>query len=181
MELHKGQNLVSYRRNSDLLQILFLEVGQIGAKLANLFNTNCLFSLIRPFNCPSCEELIEPSKPQQVSWSGMCASFLGRLSFPRVCHLWYKCRGRPDKNDAQGHRVDVWRSDTFTLYSCRAAFWIQETLPRLPDVDCFHGSALTYIVLAVFSGFCHLHWTSSTLPLNIQVCHYMYFTSPPPH
>jgi len=53
--------------------------------------------------------------------------------------------------------LDVWRIGTFLLYSCKAAFYIQETSPRLSDVE--HsvvlpsvfaiGSALTYLL---FSG-----------------------------
>jgi len=31
--------------------------------------------------------------------------------------------------------LDVWRSGTFFLYSCKAAFWIQETSQRLSDVE----------------------------------------------
>jgi len=55
--------------------------------------------------------------------------------------------------------LDVWRSGTFLLYSCKAkaAFWIQETSPRLSDVECSVvlwsvfaiGSTLTYLL---FSG-----------------------------
>ena len=50
--------------------------------------------------------------------------------------------------------LDVWSSGTFLLYSCKAAFWIQETSPRLSDVDrsvvlrsvFAIGSALTYLL-----------------------------------
>ena len=31
--------------------------------------------------------------------------------------------------------LDVWRSGTSLLYSCKAAFWIQETSPILSDVE----------------------------------------------
>ena len=31
--------------------------------------------------------------------------------------------------------LDVWRSGTFLLCSCKAAFWTQEMSPRLSDVD----------------------------------------------
>jgi len=50
--------------------------------------------------------------------------------------------------------LDVWRSGTFLLYSGKAAFWIQETSPRLSDVErsvvpwsvFAIGSALTYLL-----------------------------------
>ena len=50
--------------------------------------------------------------------------------------------------------LDMWRSDTFLLYSCKASFWIQETLPRLSDDECSVvlrsvfaiGSALPYLL-----------------------------------
>ena len=38
--------------------------------------------------------------------------------------------------DIRGRWVGMWRSGTFLLYSCKAAFWTQETSPRLADVDC---------------------------------------------
>ena len=61
---------------------------------------------------------------------------------------------------------DVWRSGTFLLYSCKVAFWIQETSSRLSDVErsvilqsmFAISSALTYLLF--FSGMCH----SSTSP-----------------
>ena len=50
--------------------------------------------------------------------------------------------------------LDVWKSGTFLLYSCKAAFWIQETSLRLSDVECsvvlrsvfVIGSALAYLL-----------------------------------
>ena len=38
-------------------------------------------------------------------------------------------------NDIPTHWVDVVRSGTFLLYSCKVAFWTQEMLPRLSGVN----------------------------------------------
>ena len=57
-------------------------------------------------------------------------------------------------NDAPGHRVDVWRSGTFFLYSCKRLSKTKERSPRLPLPDVERlvapwsvfaiGSTLTY-------------------------------------
>jgi len=67
-------------------------------------------------------------------------------------------------NDIAGCWVDMWRSGTFLLYSCKVAFWTQERSPWLSNVE--HsvvlqsmfaiGSALT----CGFSGNVPLHHTS---------------------
>ena len=72
--------------------------------------------------------------------------------------------------DIRGRWVGMWRSGTFLLYSCKAAFWTQETSPRLPDVKC---SVVTNLFV-VFLEICH----SSAHPPNIQVCHCMWSVLP---
>ena len=65
--------------------------------------------------------------------------------------------------------LDVWRSGTFPLYNCKAAFWIQETSPRPSDVErsvvlqtAFAiGSALTYL----------LFFRECATPPHVQVHH----------
>ena len=76
--------------------------------------------------------------------------------------------------------LDVWRSGTFLLYSCKAAFWIQEVSPRLSDVERLVvlwsmfaiGSALAYL----------LFFPECATPPHIQVRHttWLSFTRPSP-
>jgi len=82
-------------------------------------------------------------------------------------------------NGIPGHWVDVWRSGTFLLYSCKAAFWTQETSPGLSDVECsvVYSLCLQSVVHSLtcsFLGMCH----SSTRPPNVQVCHCMWSVLP---
>ena len=67
-------------------------------------------------------------------------SLVPRPSHPSVCLLLYSRGERPGKTDhIKWHTwtlVDVWRSGTFLLYSCKAAFWNQEASAGLSDVEC---------------------------------------------
>jgi len=73
--------------------------------------------------------------------------------------------------------LDVWRSGTFLLHSCKAAFWTQESLPRLSDVKCSVVLQSVFVIgsaLIVFPGMCH----SSTHPG--MSLHVISFTRPFP-
>jgi len=76
--------------------------------------------------------------------------------------------------------LDVWRSGTFLLYSCKAGFWIQETLPRLSDVE---RSVVLRSVFAIGSALAYLLflWECATPP-HVQIRHTMWlsFTVPSP-
>ena len=54
--------------------------------------------------------------------------------------------------------LDMWRSSTFLLYSCKVAFWIQETSPRLSvmsSAQSFYGPCLQLVAHSLtfcFSG-----------------------------
>ena len=74
--------------------------------------------------------------------------------------------------------LDVWRSGTFLLYSYKSAFWIQETSPRLSDVEF---SVVLQSVFAIgsalacdFSGYVPLLHTSR------YVIAWISFTRPSP-
>ena len=66
--------------------------------------------------------------------------------------------------------LDVWRSGTFPLYTFKMAFWTQETLPRLSDVEhsvvlrsmFVIGRAFTY--LPPYIQLCHCTWLGFTRP-----------------
>ena len=93
-----------------------------------------------------------------TSTSNYLASYPGLLTPELVAHSTNVGEG-PVKlttcDDVPGNLVNVWRSGTYLLYSCKTAFWTQETLPRLSDVkhslvlwSVFGvGSALTYLRL----------------------------------
>jgi len=59
--------------------------------------------------------------------------------------------------------LDMWRSDTFLLYSCKATFRIQETLPRLSDVE------RSVVLWSVCSCGHPLH-SDSTTPTHSWAC-----------
>ena len=65
--------------------------------------------------------------------------------------------------DIPGCWVDVWRSGTFLLYSCKVAFWAQKTLPRLSDVK---RSVILQSVVAISSALTYLRffWECATPP-----------------
>ena len=74
----------------------------------------------------------------------------------------------------------VWRSGTFLLYSCKLAFWIQETLPRLSDVE---RSVVLRSVFAISSTLAYLlFFRECATPPYVQVYHttWLSFTSPSP-
>ena len=76
--------------------------------------------------------------------------------------------------------LDVWRSGTFLLYSCKVAFWIQETSPRLCDVEC---SVILWSVFAIGSALAHLlFFRECATPPYVQVRHttWLSFTRPSP-
>ena len=76
--------------------------------------------------------------------------------------------------------LDAWRSGTFLLYSCKAAFWIQETSLRLSDVE--HSDILPS-VFAISSALAYLlFFQECATPLYIQVRHttWLSFTGPSP-
>ena len=76
--------------------------------------------------------------------------------------------------------LDVWRSGTFLLYSCKAAFWIQETSLRLSDVE---RSVVLRSVFAIGSAFAYLlFFRECATPPHILVRHttWLSFTRPSP-
>ena len=76
--------------------------------------------------------------------------------------------------------LDVWRSGTFLLYSCKAAFWIQGTLLRLSDVE---RSVVLRSVFAIGSALAYLlFFRECATPPHVQVCHttWLSFTRPSP-
>jgi len=76
--------------------------------------------------------------------------------------------------------LDVWRSGTFLLYSCKAAFWIQEMSPRLSDVKC---SVVLQSVFAIGSALAYLtFFQECATPPYVHVCHttWLRFTWPSP-
>ena len=76
--------------------------------------------------------------------------------------------------------LDVWRSGTFILYSCKAAFWTQEISSRLSDVKC---SVVLRSVFAINSALTYLQvFRECATPPHIQVrhCTWLSFTRPSP-
>ena len=74
--------------------------------------------------------------------------------------------------------LDVWRSGTFLLYSCKAALWIQETSPRLSDVEC---SVVLRSVFAIGSALAYLlFFQECSTPPHVQVHHTTWFNSTRP-
>ena len=76
--------------------------------------------------------------------------------------------------------LDVWRSGTFLLYSCKAAFWIQETSLRLCDVE---HSVVLRSVFAIGSAIAYLRFfRQCATPPHVQVRHttWLSFTRPSP-
>ena len=71
-------------------------------------------------------------------------------------------------NSIRGCCVDVWRSGTFLLFNCKAAFWTQETSPGLPDVDCSLTCGVSGNVPLLYTSIQHqgtsLHVISFTGP-----------------
>ena len=65
-------------------------------------------------------------------------------------------------SDVPGCLGGAWKSGTFLLYSCEVAFWTQETLPRLPDVEC---SVAPYSVIVIGSAL------TSACPPSVKVRH----------
>jgi len=100
-------------------------------------------------------------------WSGRIslALYLGLLTPALVV-----CKGeRPGKTDHVQWHTRTCGGVAFLLYSCKAAFWSQETIPRLSDVELsvilwsmfVIGSALTY------SQF----FQECATPPHVQACH----------
>ena len=87
--------------------------------------------------------------------------------------------GRPGKTESRGMMyLDVWRSGTFLLYSCKAAFWIQETSPRLSDVEC---SVILRSVFAIGSALAYLlFFQECATPPHVQVRHTTWLSSTRP-
>ena len=76
--------------------------------------------------------------------------------------------------------LDVWRSGTFLLYSCKVAFWIQETSPRLSDVE---RSVVLRSVFTIGSALAYLlFFREGATPPHVQVRHttWLSFTRPSP-
>ena len=76
--------------------------------------------------------------------------------------------------------LDVWRSGTSLMYSCKAAFWIQEASPRLSDVE---HSVILRSVFAIGSALAYLLFLRECgTPPHVQVRHTMWlsFTRPSP-
>ena len=76
--------------------------------------------------------------------------------------------------------LDMWRSGTFLLYSCKAAFWIQERSTRLSDVEC---SVVLRSVFAIGSALAYLlFFQEGATPPHVQVRHttWLSFTRPSP-
>ena len=74
----------------------------------------------------------------------------------------------------------MWRSGTFPLYSCKAAFWTQETLPRLSDVK---RSVVLQSMFAISTAFTYLlFFRECATPPHVQVrhCTWLSFTRPSP-
>ena len=97
---------------------------------------------------------------QQDEWT---VSLVPRPSYPSVCHLQYQRGGRPAKPESHALTyLDMWRSSTFLLYSCKAAFWTRETSPRLYNVECSVVLLSVFVISStlVLPGMCH----SSTRP-----------------
>ena len=67
--------------------------------------------------------------------------------------------------------LDMWRSGTFLLYNCKAAFWIQETLPRLSDVE---RSVVLRSVFAIVTALAYLLFFRGWLVMR-NLCTYLYF------
>ena len=65
--------------------------------------------------------------------------------------------------------LDMWRSGPFLLYSCKAAFRIQQMLPRLSNVK---RSVVLQSVFAIGSALNYLlfFWECATPP-HVQVRH----------
>jgi len=77
-------------------------------------------------------------------------------------------------------KLDVWRSGTFLLYSCKVAFWNQETSPRLSDVE---HSVVLWSVFAIGSALAYLLlFQECATPPHVQVRHatWLSFTRPSP-
>jgi len=73
-------------------------------------------------------------------------------------------------SDVPGCWVDVGRSGTFLLYSCKVAFWTQETPQNclMSSTQSFHGPCLWSVVhslICSFSGICH---SSTVYPMAKQ-------------
>jgi len=76
--------------------------------------------------------------------------------------------------------LDVWRSGTFLLYSGKAAFWIQETSPRLSDVE---RSVVLRSMFVISSTLTYLRfiWECATPPhFQVRHCLWLSFTRLPP-
>ena len=77
--------------------------------------------------------------------------------------------------------LDVWKSGTFLLHSCKAVFWIQETSPRLSDVK---RSVVVRSMFAIGSTLAYLlFFRERVTSPHIQVRHCMWlsFFWPFPH
>ena len=111
--------------------------------------------------------------------------------------------GRPGKTESRGMMyLDVWRSGTFLLYSCKAAFGIQEMSLRLSDdkhsvvlasfpgsppdeqyLNCCGGRAegepgnkATVVLQSVLRSVARTHllfFQECATPPHVQVCHTM--------
>jgi len=65
--------------------------------------------------------------------------------------------------------LDIWRSGTFLLYSCKAAFWIQEMSPKLSNVEC---SVVLRFVFGIGSALAYLlFFRECATPPYVQVHH----------
>ena len=65
--------------------------------------------------------------------------------------------------------LDMWRSGTFLLYSCKASFWTQEKLSRLSDVE---HSVVLRSVFSISSALTYLQFfRECATPPHVQVHH----------
>ena len=76
--------------------------------------------------------------------------------------------------------LDVWRSGTFLLYSCKAAFWIQETSSSLSDVE--HSVVLRSVFVIGNTLAYLLFFQECATPPHVQAHHttWLSFTRPSP-
>ena len=111
----------------------------------------------------------------------LVASYPGLLAPAFVACSTNAGEGLVKLSHVQWHTyLDVWRSGTFLLYSCKAAFWIQETSPRLSDVE---RSVIIWSVFAIGSALAYLlFFREYATPPYVQVYHttWLSFARPSP-
>ena len=101
-----------------------------------------------------------------ASTSNYLASYPGLLTPVFVTHSTNAGEGSVKLitcNDIPGRWVNMWRSATYLLYSCKTAFWTQETLPRFSDVE---HSVVLWSVFGIWSALTYLRffWECATPP-----------------